>query len=237
MDDDLVKSRKSPEIVIPVKTGIQKFQYVAKNWTPVFTGVTTFDEAVMDQKKVFYTWQLIPSTLGEMGLVWREDESFSPICRILLPEAGLSMAGKIRDIFPDAVPKIREQDGICKQILDFLVEKAVHFSLEDLDIGSLKGFARRVLLAAAEIPRGRVMTYGGLSESVGVPGGARAVGNVMAGNPFPLVIPCHRVIRSGGGIGGFGGGLAMKRRLLEWEGVVFDAQGRVPPKYLYAGKR
>jgi methylated-DNA-[protein]-cysteine S-methyltransferase len=53
------------------------------------------------------------------------------------------------------------------------------------------------------------------------------VGNVMAGNPVPLVIPCHRVIRSDGSLGGFGGGLPMKRALLEMEGVAFDRKGRV----------
>ena len=76
------------------------------------------------------------------------------------------------------------------------------------------------------------MTYGGLAAAVGVPGGARAVGNVMAGNPFPLVIPCHRVIRSDGSLGGFGGGLPMKRALLEMEGVAFDGHDRVRPEYI-----
>jgi methylated-DNA-[protein]-cysteine S-methyltransferase len=71
------------------------------------------------------------------------------------------------------------------------------------------------------------MTYGGVAAMVGVAGGARAVGNVMAGNRFPLVIPCHRVIRSDGTLGGFGGGLAMKRALLEREGVTFDKSNRV----------
>jgi methylated-DNA-[protein]-cysteine S-methyltransferase len=77
------------------------------------------------------------------------------------------------------------------------------------------------------------MTYGGLAASVGVAGGARAVGNVMAGNPFPLVIPCHRVVRSGGSLGGFGGGAEMKKGLLRLEGVAFDAQGCVLPEHLF----
>ncbi|MFH1910729.1 MAG: MGMT family protein, partial [Pseudomonadota bacterium] len=83
-----------------------------------------------------------------------------------------------------------------------------------------------------EIPRGRVMTYGGLAAKLGLPGGARAVGNALAGNPFPLVIPCHRVVRSGGDLGGFGGGTDMKKALLMLEGVVFDRQGRVLPEYI-----
>jgi methylated-DNA-[protein]-cysteine S-methyltransferase len=188
---------------------------------------------IMEQKKTFYTYEIIPSTLGEIGLVRRAGGGRSQICRLLLPEKDRPMAGIIRDLFPDAVPGRGKQDEICKQIRDFLTGAAVDFRLENLDFGSLKGFARRVLLADGEIPRGRVMTYGGLAASVGVAGGARAVGNVMAGNPFPLVIPCHRVVRSGGSLGGFGGGVEMKKALLMMEGVAFDAQGRVLPEHLF----
>jgi len=191
----------------------------------------------MDQKKVSYTYDLIPWTFGEIGLVRRAGAGRSLICRILLPDAGCSMTGKIREDFPGAVPGSGKQDEICKQIRDFLTGDAVDFRLENLDFGIVKGFARRVLLADGKIPRGRVMTYGGLAASVGVPGGARAVGNVMAGNPFPLVIPCHRVIRSGGALGGFGGGLSMKRALLAMEGVCFDHKGRVFFEYIAKANR
>lgn len=187
---------------------------------------------IMDQKKVSYTYDLIPWTFGEIGLVRRAGAARPLICRILLPDAGCSMTGKIREDFPGAVPRAGKRDEICMQIRDFLSGKAVDFALEDLDFGIVKGFARRVLLADGEIPRGRVMTYGGLAASLGVPGGARAVGNVMAGNPFPLVIPCHRVVRSDGSLGGFGGGLSMKRALLAMEGVCFDHKGRVFSEYI-----
>ena len=123
---------------------------------------------IMDQKKVSYTYGLIPWTFGEIGLVRRAGAGRSLICRILLPDAGCSMTGKIREDFPDAVPRAGKRDEICMQIRDFLSGKAVDFALEDLDFGIVKGFARRVLLADEEIPRGRVMTYGGLAASVGV---------------------------------------------------------------------
>jgi methylated-DNA-[protein]-cysteine S-methyltransferase len=183
----------------------------------------------MDRKIFSYTYDLIPWTFGEIGLVRRAGAGRSPICRILLPDAGGSMTGKIRGNFPGAVPRAGKRDEICLQIRDFLSGKAVDFALEDLDFGIVKGFTRRVLRKGGGIPRGRVMTYGGLAASLGVPGGARAVGNIMAGNPFPLMIPCHRVIRSDGSLGGFGGGLLMKRALLEMEGVSFDGKGRVFP--------
>jgi methylated-DNA-[protein]-cysteine S-methyltransferase len=60
-----------------------------------------------------------------------------------------------------------------------------------------------------------------------VPGAARAVGTALARNPFPIIIPCHRTVRSNGDLGGFGGGLKMKRELLELEGVQFSTTGRV----------
>ncbi|MDD4242001.1 MAG: MGMT family protein, partial [Smithellaceae bacterium] len=70
-------------------------------------------------------------------------------------------------------------------------------------------------------------TYSGLAKRAGHPGAARAVGTVMANNPFPIIVPCHRVVRADGSIGRFGGGSAMKKELLEKEGVLFDARGRV----------
>ena len=115
------------------------------------------------------------------------------------------------------------------QIEAYLAGDDVNFSIDDLDFEGCGEFERHVLLAVHQIPCGRVMTYGGLAAAAGAPGGARAVGNVMAGNFFPLVVPCHRVIRSDGSLGGFGGGLPMKKALLEREGVGFDRNGRVLP--------
>jgi methylated-DNA-[protein]-cysteine S-methyltransferase len=176
------------------------------------------------------TYQLIPSIIGEVGVVRHADRK--SLQRILLPRQGCSMSELIRESFPGAVPEKDGWDAICMQLRAFLGGEAVDFSIEELNLDSIDGFARRVLVADHAIPRGRVMTYGGLAAKLGVPGGARAVGNVMAGNPFPLVIPCHRVVRSGGDLGGFGGGLPMKRALLTMEGVRFDGKGRVCSEYI-----
>jgi len=92
-------------------------------------------------------------------------------------------------------------------------------------------FQRSVLRAEARIPRGNVSTYNRLAERIGCPHAARAVGNALACNPFPIIIPCHRAVRSDGTLGGYQGGLTMKRALLELEGVTFTTSGRVNPAH------
>jgi methylated-DNA-[protein]-cysteine S-methyltransferase len=88
-----------------------------------------------------------------------------------------------------------------------------------LDMQGLPAFHCRVYELARGIPPGETTTYGGLAARLGEPGAARAVGQAMGSNPFPLIVPCHRVLPAGGGLGGFSlpGGAATKRRLLEIE--------------------
>ncbi|GGR64801.1 MULTISPECIES: methylated-DNA--[protein]-cysteine S-methyltransferase [Streptomyces] len=90
-----------------------------------------------------------------------------------------------------------------------------------LDWSLSSGFNRQVLRKLASgVPYGSVVGYGDLAGRVGQPGGAQAVGVAMGSNPLPVVVPCHRVVESDGGIGGFGGGLETKRKLLALEGVL-----------------
>ncbi|MFF5102361.1 methylated-DNA--[protein]-cysteine S-methyltransferase [Streptomyces sp. NPDC000134] len=90
-----------------------------------------------------------------------------------------------------------------------------------LDWSLISGFNREVLRKlAAEVPYGSVVGYGDLAGRAGQPGAAQAVGTAMGANPLPVVVPCHRVVESHGGIGGFGGGLETKRKLLALEGVL-----------------
>lgn len=91
-------------------------------------------------------------------------------------------------------------------------------------------FARAVLQATADIPYGATRTYGELARAVDRPGAARAVGQVMGRNPLPLVIPCHRVVASGGRLGGFTGGLDLKRALLDHEGAFSGAGSSSSPR-------
>lgn len=91
----------------------------------------------------------------------------------------------------------------------------------ELNMGRTSPFVRKVLLLTSAIPYGFVATYGEIAKAIGKRGAARAVGNAEARNPFSLLIPCHRVIRSNLAVGGYGCGSDTKRMLLEREGVVF----------------
>jgi methylated-DNA-[protein]-cysteine S-methyltransferase len=88
-----------------------------------------------------------------------------------------------------------------------------------IDWTGITPFRRQVLEECARIPAGQTESYGGLAAKVGRPGAARAVGRVMATNPWPLLIPCHRVVGSTGSLHGYGGGLPLKERLLRIEGA------------------
>ena len=83
-----------------------------------------------------------------------------------------------------------------------------------------QGFAERVLRATARIPYGKVSTYRGVATEAGNPAATRAAGNALGSNPIPVIVPCHRVLRTGGGLGGYGGGLPTKEFLLRLEGAM-----------------
>ena len=86
------------------------------------------------------------------------------------------------------------------------------FNMADLTV-----LQQRILRAVAAIPFGVLKSYGYIAEVAGCARGGRFVGNTMAGNPFPILVPCHRVVRRSGEIGGFGGGPELKKRLIEFE--------------------
>lgn len=89
----------------------------------------------------------------------------------------------------------------------------------DVDLYGLSPFDKRILSVVRNIPYGSVASYSDVASAAGVPKAARAVGNVMRRNPIVIIIPCHRVIRADGSLGGFGGGIGLKERLLHIEGV------------------
>ncbi|WP_351225395.1 methylated-DNA--[protein]-cysteine S-methyltransferase [Streptomyces sp. NPDC002133] len=107
-----------------------------------------------------------------------------------------------------------------RQLEEYFTGRRRDFALP-LDWSLTSGFNRQVLRELASgVPYGRVVGYGDLADRVGQPGAAQAVGAAMGSNPLPVVVPCHRVVESDGGLGGFGGGRETKRKLLALEGVL-----------------
>jgi methylated-DNA-[protein]-cysteine S-methyltransferase len=105
------------------------------------------------------------------------------------------------------------------QLREYLAGKRRVFKLR-LDLGRLSPFSRRVLGELAKVSYGRTISYAELAARAGSPGAARAIGRVMHGNRLPIVLACHRVIASDGGLGGYGGGLEIKRWLFTREGIL-----------------
>jgi methylated-DNA-[protein]-cysteine S-methyltransferase len=95
----------------------------------------------------------------------------------------------------------------------------------ELDVSHLTPLAQQITSACRAVPWGDTLSYKQLAQRVGRPGAARAVGNVMASNRFPLVVPCHRVVGAAGGLGGFSapGGIETKRQLLDREALAHSA--------------
>lgn len=145
-------------------------------------------------------------TASDGGLRTVSFESGPDACRDDLPPPHLQRAVELLERYLDGDP--------------------VDFGDISLDLEGATEFQRKVWERLREIPRGRVVSYGYLAEELaGGPDAARAVGGAVGSNPLPIVIPCHRVVRSDGGLGGFGGGLPRKVALLRLEGV--DVEGVV----------
>jgi methylated-DNA-[protein]-cysteine S-methyltransferase len=159
--------------------------------------------------------------MGWFGLVGRGDV----VLRVLI---GHASAEQVRSAAARAVQApasgevLTEADWnpkLRRKFQDFARGIPTDFSDVKLDIGRTTTFRKRVIEAARKIRYGRTLAYGELAAKAGSPGAARAIGTVMATNHFPIIVPCHRVIASGGAIGGFSAphGIELKKRLLNME--------------------
>jgi methylated-DNA-[protein]-cysteine S-methyltransferase len=181
---------------------------------------------MMDQSPIFFS--IRPSPLGPFAVLWSDHGGQPGICRILLSKPGLSVAQAVRETFPTIKPSTcGEITEVAEQMEAFLQGAEVLFSLEMVRLDLCSRFQQQVLRAEHGIPRGFVSTYQRIGRHLGRPSSARAVGMALARNPFPIIIPCHRAIRSDGTLGGFQGGLPMKRKMLEMEGITIDDSGYV----------
>jgi methylated-DNA-[protein]-cysteine S-methyltransferase len=152
-----------------------------------------------------------PSPIGTLLVAVTE----KGVARIAFPEElgaidELADEGEVVEQATAADPAIRQLDG-------YFSGRLRRFTVAT-DLSGIGGFARRALEATALIPYGSVATYGQVAAGAGSPRGARAAGNALAGNPVPIIVPCHRVVPAAGGIGGYGGHEERKEFLLRLEG-------------------
>jgi methylated-DNA-[protein]-cysteine S-methyltransferase len=174
---------------------------------------------------------------GSVGVIWNWLNDNPKIVRILLSKPGLSAEDQVSRLYPNSqASSCTEIDSVATTIKRLLEGEEVEFSLDVVDLSLCTEFQQVVLLAEHRIPRGSISTYQLIAEYLGKKNGARAVGNALAKNPFPLIVPCHRAIRSDRHLGGYQGGLEMKRALLEKEGISFDDTGRVAYTQFHYGR-
>ncbi len=173
------------------------------------------------------------SPVGAIFAGWRAGK----LCRIALPGSGAAQdlstqyadAGppdsrSISPKIPKSLPsEYRGLSNYLQESFDLFFDSKPHgFDWRLIDVGTVTDFQKRVLFRCFQLLPGETCGYGDLASLVGSPGAARAVGQVMANNRHPLLIPCHRVVAAGAKIGGFSapGGLDTKRWLLQREGVI-----------------
>lgn len=112
-------------------------------------------------------------------------------------------------------PQTPLERRVAQELSEYFEGRRSRFTFPIAPVGT--AFEGRVWDALRQIPYGETRTYGEIARSLGAPHGARAVGSANRKNPIPIVIPCHRVVAAQGGLGGYGGGLGLKRKLLDLE--------------------
>jgi len=172
---------------------------------------------------------LFDTAIGRCGIAWND----RGVTRIVLPEA--SDAATRRRLTPGAPGAAEAPPPPAVAAAIALIASHVRgepAALETivLDMDGVPAFHRQVYDAARQIPRGQTVSYGDLARTLGKPGAARAIGQAMGANPFPIVVPCHRVLAAHRATGGFSahGGVETKARLLAAEGVRLALQPELP---------
>jgi methylated-DNA-[protein]-cysteine S-methyltransferase len=166
-------------------------------------------------------WCAVPAPIGRV-FVAASDEG---LLRVSFRHREESFVDELQEqTEADVVRSPGRTADIAEQLRDYFAGERRRFDLR-LDLSHVSPFQRRVLLAATRVPAGQVVSSGEIARRIGEPGGSRAVGQALGHNPIPIVIPCHRVVAAGGRIGGYTGGLAIKRKLLRLEGSLAAATG------------
>jgi methylated-DNA-[protein]-cysteine S-methyltransferase len=163
---------------------------------------------------------LFETAIGPCAIVWGPDG----IVGVQLPEqTEAATSSRLARRHPEAQPGLPPPSvrAAIDGIVALLRGEAVAFGSVALDLQRVPAFDRSVYTVTRAIPVGATLTYGAIAAEIGAPGSAQAVGRALGRNPFPIIIPCHRVLAAGGKAGGFSapGGLDTKRRMLAIESV------------------
>jgi methylated-DNA-[protein]-cysteine S-methyltransferase len=157
---------------------------------------------------------------GNVGIVWSVIRDFPKIVRVVLSQPGCSAENQLAATCPKLpANSCSEIDAVACDIKALLEGADIQIPITITDLDSCPAFQQSVLRITHKIPRGSISTYKLIADKLSKPGGARAVGNALANNPVPIIVPCHRAICSDGSLGGYQGGPRMKHRLLKMEGV------------------
>ena len=159
----------------------------------------------------------VDSPLGEL-LAVATDEGLVKLGYPNVP-AGAQLEALAAAVSPRLLEAPARLDPVRRELDEYFSGRRRSFAVP-VDWRLTGGFVRTVLEATAAIPYGETRTYAEMASLAGSPRAFRAAGSALGANPIPIVVPCHRVLRSGGGLGGYGGGLEVKRTLLELEGVL-----------------
>jgi methylated-DNA-[protein]-cysteine S-methyltransferase len=144
------------------------------------------------------------------------------LLRVAFPEEDVDsvLERLARRVSPRIIQAPNRLDEVRRELDEYFAGRRRSFEVP-LDWSLVRGpFGREVLRLTSEIPYGGVLSYGEVAADAGSPRGSRAAGNALGSNPIPIVVPCHRVLHTGGGLGGYGGGVDRKRWLLELEGAL-----------------
>ncbi len=161
---------------------------------------------------------VIETQWGLFGFVARDDPGAPGLLATYSPSTESKIRSRIAEDWPDAKEQAALLPRFKKAVLAFYSGTPVEFDV-DIDLRRFSEFQQAVLDACRRIPYGKTASYADLARAAGRPGAARAAGSTMARNPMPIVIPCHRVVRADGGIGGFSSarGVSEKQQLLDME--------------------
>ncbi len=171
-----------------------------------------------------YKYATIHTSYGHFAFI--VDISKGKVSRTILPMSKDKLLLRIRTHAPSAKCDSTIFSQLSKKFSQFFNGEVVDFSMDMVDKTICSDFQLRVLESECTIPRGKTASYSWLARKVNS-NAVRAVGSALARNPFAIIVPCHRTVKSDRSIGGFQGGTEMKRAFLEMEGVTFDKSGRV----------